>query len=318
MSKKNSDENLRRQFRVKLAPELLKKLSERSNWYGGFSLLVHLLLLTASCTLSIALFQQDYYVSAFVSLLLYGVFFSFLGWAGLSHELSHNTVFKSRSLNQFVLRVISFFLWNNPVYFNASHAIHHQRTLETGVDFEVKLPIKFSKPLMFFGFFNGAFDFYRVFLYTLKNSLNVVEGPLADTVFGRGKEKRKSLVWNARFIIIGHVLLMFIFYFTNNLPLIIFVCFGNFIAPSFNKVFGLSQHCGMQSDVADIRLSTRTIILPRFFSFLYWNMNYHIEHHMYPNIPFYQLPILHNNVKSETPESDVGVIRLFKLVFSSN
>ncbi len=318
MSKQNSDQNLTRHFRVKLAPELLKKLSVRSNWYGGFSLLVHLLLLVVCCYLSIALFQNEHYVSAFAFLLLYGVFFSFLGWAGLSHELSHNTVFKSRSLNQFVLRVISFFLWNNHVYFSASHAIHHQRTLETGVDFEVKLPIKFSKPLMIFGFFNGAFDFYRVILYTLKNSLNVVEGPLADTVFGRGKEKRKALVRNARFIIIGHITLMAIFYFTNNLSLIIFVCFGNFIAPSFNKVFGLSQHCGMQSDVSDVRLSTRTIILPRFFSFLYWNMNYHIEHHMYPNIPFYQLPILHQNIKLEMPKSDTGLFRLFKLVFSSN
>ena len=26
--------------------------------------------------------------------------------------------------------------------------------------------------------------------------------------------------------------------------------------------------------------------------FLYWNMNYHIEHHIFPTVPYYNLPAL--------------------------
>jgi fatty acid desaturase len=30
--------------------------------------------------------------------------------------------------------------------------------------------------------------------------------------------------------------------------------------------------------------------------FLYWNMNYHVEHHMFPMVPYYRLPELHEEI----------------------
>ena len=38
-------------------------------------------------------------------------------------------------------------------------------------------------------------------------------------------------------------------------------------------------------------------------SFLYWNMNYHIDHHMYAGVPFYNLPKLHEAIARDLPES---------------
>jgi MocE subfamily Rieske [2Fe-2S] domain protein len=35
--------------------------------------------------------------------------------------------------------------------------------------------------------------------------------------------------------------------------------------------------------------------------FLYWNMNYHVEHHMFPLVPFHALPMLHKAVKDDCP-----------------
>ena len=35
--------------------------------------------------------------------------------------------------------------------------------------------------------------------------------------------------------------------------------------------------------------------------FLYWNMNYHVEHHMFPLVPFHALPLLHQAVKDDCP-----------------
>ena len=28
--------------------------------------------------------------------------------------------------------------------------------------------------------------------------------------------------------------------------------------------------------------------------FIYWNMNYHVEHHMFPMVPYHALPRLHD------------------------
>ena len=35
--------------------------------------------------------------------------------------------------------------------------------------------------------------------------------------------------------------------------------------------------------------------------YLYWNMNYHVEHHMFPLVPYHNLPRLHELVKSDMP-----------------
>ena len=37
------------------------------------------------------------------------------------------------------------------------------------------------------------------------------------------------------------------------------------------------------------------------FRFLYWNMNYHVEHHMFPMVPYHALPKLHEAMKADCP-----------------
>ena len=37
------------------------------------------------------------------------------------------------------------------------------------------------------------------------------------------------------------------------------------------------------------------------FRFLYWNMNYHVEHHMFPMVPYHALPRLHEVIKADLP-----------------
>jgi fatty acid desaturase len=33
--------------------------------------------------------------------------------------------------------------------------------------------------------------------------------------------------------------------------------------------------------------------------FLYWNMNYHVEHHMFPMVPYHRLAQLHEEIKHD-------------------
>jgi len=66
--------------------------------------------------------------------------------------------------------------------------------------------------------------------------------------------------------------------------------------------FGLCQHLGLHEDVVDHRLNSRTIYMNPVFRFLYWNMNYHIEHHMFPMVPYHALPQLHEEMKGDCPK----------------
>ena len=59
---------------------------------------------------------------------------------------------------------------------------------------------------------------------------------------------------------------------------------------------------GLKEDINDHRHSTRSVRLNPIFSFIYWKMEYHIEHHMFPMVPSYNLPKLHEFIKDQLPK----------------
>ena len=73
-------------------------------------------------------------------------------------------------------------------------------------------------------------------------------------------------------------------------------------------VYGVTQHAGLAENVLDHRLNTRTVYMNPINRYLYWNMGYHIEHHMFPMVPYHNLPKLHALMKSDTPPPYNGLI----------
>jgi fatty acid desaturase len=64
----------------------------------------------------------------------------------------------------------------------------------------------------------------------------------------------------------------------------------------------------MAEDLYDHRRTTRSIRCNRLERLLYWNMNYHIEHHLYPAVPFHALPALSAQIADQLPPPVSGVI----------
>ena len=71
---------------------------------------------------------------------------------------------------------------------------------------------------------------------------------------------------------------------------------------------GLTQHVGLAEDVLDHRLNSRTVYMNPVQRFLYWNMNYHVEHHMFPMVPYHALPALHAEMQDELPHVYPSVV----------
>ena len=44
-------------------------------------------------------------------------------------------------------------------------------------------------------------------------------------------------------------------------------------------------------------------------------MNYHVEHHMYPAVPYYNLPKLRKAIENELPIATRGLIATWREVF---
>ena len=89
-------------------------------------------------------------------------------------------------------------------------------------------------------------------------------------------------------------------YFQSFIPLLLIG--GPRIYGSWHFIMtGYLQHAGLRENVADHRLNTRTVMMNPISRFLYLNMNYHIEHHMFPMVPYYHLPALHQNIAHDLP-----------------
>ena len=76
--------------------------------------------------------------------------------------------------------------------------------------------------------------------------------------------------------------------------------------------FGLTQHAGLAENVLDHRLNSRTVYMNPVFRFLYWNMNYHVEHHMFPMVPYHRLPELHEELKADLPTPYGSTIEAYR------
>jgi fatty acid desaturase len=95
-------------------------------------------------------------------------------------------------------------------------------------------------------------------------------------------------------------------YLQSWLPVIMIILppfYGNTIL----MICGMTQHAGLADNVKDHRKSTRTVIMNPFISFLYSNMEYHIEHHIFPKIPCHNLKKFHKVVKDQMPKPYKGV-----------
>ena len=91
-----------------------------------------------------------------------------------------------------------------------------------------------------------------------------------------------------------------------------FVGLPTFYGGWLTYYFGITQHFGLAEDVTDHRLNSRTVYMNPIFRFIYWNMNYHVEHHIFPTIPYHALPKLHEAVKADCPEPYPSTIAAYR------
>jgi len=68
----------------------------------------------------------------------------------------------------------------------------------------------------------------------------------------------------------------------------------------------------LADNVIDHRLNSRTVYMNPISRFIYWNMNYHVEHHMFPMVPYHQLPALHAAIKHDLPAPNRSIAEGFR------
>ena len=126
------------------------------------------------------------------------------------------------------------------------------------------------------------------------------------------KEIDKMVMSSRIFLLIIFLTISLSFYFNSFLPILLIITPQIYGGPVL-WLLAFTQHAGLKFDSFDHRETTRTVILgPVLGTFLYSNMQYHIEHHACPQVPFYNLPEFHSLIKDQLPKSNKGLIDAYR------
>lgn len=215
-----------------------------------------------------------------------------------SHECAHGTAFRTRWLNETVLWISSFIWGESPTHRRYAHAHHHTHTWHWKVDAQMgyRNPVSLRT---YIGDVIGIVEFMPRLKLTVRHALGRIVD--RERVYVPAAAVPRMIL-EARILLAGYVALLgWAAIGQTWVPLLYF------FVPRFAGAFGVflfitTQHMAMNQDVYDHRLNSRSMRNCWLSRVLYWNMNYHIEHHVYPSIPFHALPALNEAIRDQLPE----------------
>ncbi|SIO06459.1 fatty acid desaturase family protein [Vannielia litorea] len=223
------------------------------------------------------------------------------------HECGHGTAFKTRRYNDWLYQVASFCMIRNPHTWRWSHARHHSDTIIVGRDPEIALmrpPDLLRLALNVFGIVDAWNGWGRM----LYNAAGKVHPEEADFIPEQEQPKviRVARIWVA--IYAATILLAVL---TGSILPLMVIGLPRLHGAWHHIMTGVLQHGGLADNVIDHRLNSRTVYMNPVSRFIYWNMNYHVEHHMFPMVPYHALPKLHEMIRHDLPAPNPSIPAAF-------
>jgi fatty acid desaturase len=280
-------------FRSDVPRKRMKELMRRSDYPAIRDTAIWLGLILLSGGLAIAFWGTWWALPFFLA---YGTLYGSTSdsrW----HETGHGTAFKTRWLDEGLYQLASFMIMRDPTVWRWSHARHHTDTLILGRDPEIAAmrPARLARLI---ANFVGLVDVPTAFRLMLVHAAGRLTPGEAD--FVPGPERHKVFRTARIDLAIYAATIALAIGLRSWLPVLLIGgprLYGAWLL----NVYALTQHAGLGENVVDHRLNTRTVKMCVVNRFLYWNMNYHIEHHMFPLVPYYRLPQLHEEVRRDCP-----------------
>lgn len=289
--------------------ERLRELMRRRNGPAIRDTIIWIALLVGLGTLAVLLWGSWWCLPVF---LLYGIVYMSPAdsrW----HECGHGTAFRTSWMNTAVYHFASFLAIRPGTPWRWSHMEHHSDTIIVGRDPEIvqrRPPILYAVMLETLRVWGVSHEFPNI----LRHALGSISD--AEKTFLPQSHWRKT-IWEARlYLLLWAGIIGVCFAVGNVIPLLLVGLPALFGGPLF-WCTTIAQHLGLHEDVLDHRLNSRTVYMNPVVRFLYWNMNYHVEHHMFPTVPYHALPALHEEMKADTPEPCPSLPAAMKEVLSA-
>ena len=273
--------------------EAMRKLLERRDGPAIRDTIIWFGLLLGSAALAIYLWPSWW---AALPLFVYGVIYGTTSdsrW----HEAGHGTAFRTDWMNNALYEIASFMVMRESTVWRWSHTRHHSDTIIVGRDPEIAVP----RPPDIKGIILTCFNipvyinyFKHLVVHSMGRMFDDEKTYIPETEFHK-------IFFKARISLGIYLAAIGVAIYTHSILPFFFIGLPNFYGCWLMVVYGMTQHAGLAENVLDHRLNCRTVYMNPINRYLYWNMNYHVEHHMFPLVPYHALPKVHELIKDDCP-----------------
>ena len=256
-----------------------------------------------------------------------------LALAILHHEAAHKSLFKTRWLNEFVGDwLCARPLWNDVKKYRAHHFVHHRKTNQAGdPDLSLVSPFPTTRGSLVRKLARDLLGLtgLKYLLGRLLMDAGVLRWTVANDVVWLPREGRRwwscprEFVKNAGGMLLVNGLLLLACWMSGHAWLYgIWVLAYLTPFPFFLRIRSLAEHActEMSTDTFRNTRSTRAGLLAR-ATVAPVHVNFHIEHHALPAVPYFRLPQMHRMLRERgalpEPPSYFDVLRIVSSKASS-
>jgi fatty acid desaturase len=254
--------------------------------------------------------------------IFYGFQLQAFAFAG-NHEFLHGNGWKTKKYNNWAMLTIGIICFESPKHERLMHKQHH--TYTNNIDKDPELTSYFTREQLEkagfrgvvysrYGYLKGFFDVLFPFRCRAMRILSAAYGVPID-YSGTGwsmktdvysQEHVDDLKKTARIQLLVYIAVFAIFgrtkeglqniFFWWIVPVIIGYCPINYVRNA--------EHADCEINESNMLKNTRTVDSNPLVRQLLWNTNYHVEHHIYPMVPFFNLPKLHELMKEHAVHNE--------------
>ncbi|MDQ6802473.1 MAG: fatty acid desaturase [Acidobacteriota bacterium] len=203
----------------------------------------------------------------------------------LSHEGHHNLLFRNRFINHATNVILCIPLLHSAWAYRVLHDLHHKFLGSSGDPDDLTNYTSRATT-------RWALQFVRLTIGTL------VYMPMIPIVAWRRADRANRIRIAIEYALVAAVLFP-VFMFVPIRTLLQVWLIPGVIVGYISAIRALAQHA--LTDTADPLLASRSVRSNGVVAFLLLNENYHLEHHLFPEVPSYNLPRLQVLLRSRLP-----------------
>jgi len=279
-----------RDLNLQISPESLKPLFKTSPFTHGSAIAFNWLIILATIFACVAYFNPLTY---FIAILVIGARMHAL--AILMHDATHYRFLKNRKLNDLITNITTMY----PMFltidnYRDNHLSHHKHL---NTDHDPDWVSKFGKKEFTFPQTKLAFLItilsYFLLIQGIKDAFWFVKR--FNIIGGKKDAPKKKGSPIPQLLFFGTLIFLLSFFGGWKYFLLFWVIpyFSTFLM--FQYIRSVAEHFGelKYDHLLNNSRTVKTNLLERFFIAPH-NVGYHIEHHLYPGVPYYHLPQLHH------------------------